>query len=95
MTAATARPSFQAVGAFRVYFHRLNPEGLPWCVSPDLGGWELAVRDVEIAAQSRTIHRPKATSDEDDGRPSAWIAVAGTLTVHADGSARIEPAGAR
>lgn len=79
-------------GIWRVYFHRLNPEGLAWCVSPDDGSFEIAVRDVLIRARASTVHRPKATADDDDGRPSAWIRVEGLLTVGADGVATIEAA---
>ena len=79
-------------GSFRVYFHRLNPDGLPWCVSPDGGGWEIAVREVTINAPATAVHRPKATPDDEDGKPSAWIAVSGTLRVGPDGHASIEAA---
>lgn len=87
MTAA-----INVIGSWRVYFHRLNPEGLPWCVSPDAGGWELAVRSVAITARSDTVHRPKATPDDEDGRPSAWIAVEGLLVVSPAGYATITEA---
>jgi hypothetical protein len=77
-------------GTWRVYYHRLNPEGLPWCVSPDAGGFEIAVREVEIYASSRGVHRPKPTADDEDGRPSAWIEVTGVLEVIEDGRATIK-----
>jgi hypothetical protein len=83
--------AFETPGSFRVYFHRLNPEGLPWCVSPDSGAWEIAVRNVVIGTSSTAVYRPKAKPDDEDGRPSAWIAVTGTLTVCEDGLARIGP----
>lgn len=76
-------------GSWRVYFHRLNPDGLPWCVAPDAGGWEIAVRNVAIDVPCRAAYYPKAMPDDEDGRPSAWIAVTGTLTVSEDGMARI------
>jgi hypothetical protein len=80
--------SLVATGSWRVYFHRLNPDGLPWCVSPDSGAWEIAVRNVVIGASSTAVYRPKERPDDEDGRPSAWIAVTGTLTVCEDGLAR-------
>lgn len=84
--------TISAVGGWRVYYHRLNPEGLPWCVSPDAGGWELVVSTVEITAPSHTVYERKATPDDEDGRPSAWIAASGRLTVGTDGRAVIAPA---
>lgn len=78
-----------ATGTWRVYFHRLNPDGLPWCVAPDAGGWEIAVAVVDIQVPSSAVYRPKTTPDDEDGRPSAWIAATGTLTVSADGRATI------
>lgn len=81
--------SLRVTGNFRVYFHRLNPDGLPWCVSPEGGGWEMAVRSVRIDAPSATVYTPKDKPDDEDGRPSAWIAVAGTLTVPETGLAVI------
>lgn len=85
------RHDIRIAGTWRVYFHRLNPDGLPWCVAPDAGGWEIAVANVAIDAPSSTVYAPKATPDDEDGRPSAWIAVTGVLTVNAAGQARIAP----
>lgn len=80
-----------AVGRFRVYFNRHGAAPLTWCVAPDDGGgWEMSVRSVEIVAPARTVYQPKIAPDEDDGRPSAWIAVDGRLTVAASGHATIE-----
>lgn len=76
-------------GKFRVYFNRLGAEPLMWCVAPDAGGWEIAVRDVQLATIAETVYRKKETADEDDGRPSAWFAVEGVLTVNAAGFATI------
>jgi len=76
-------------GTWRVYFNRHGAVGKPWCVAPDAGGWELAVGSVGISAPAETVYRPKTTPDEDDGCPSAWIAVEGQLTVYASGHASI------
>lgn len=76
-------------GKFRVYFNRHGAEPLMWCVAPDAGGWELAVRDIGISTHAETVYRKKETPDEDDGRPSAWFAVEGVLTVNAAGFATI------
>jgi hypothetical protein len=69
------------VGRWRIYFNRHGAAGMPWCVAPDAGGWELAVGAVMLTVTAETIYRPKATPDDEDGRPSAWIAVDGKLTV--------------
>lgn len=85
-------------GALRVYFNRLSAEPMMWCVSPDStddGTWEIAVRAVRLGPGliADTVWRPKATPDDEDGRPSAWLAVTGTLAIHADGTATITPSG--
>ena len=72
-----------STGKWRVYFNRHGAAPLMWCVSPDDGSWEIAVRSVQIATIAETIYKAKATPDEDDGKPSAWIAVEGQLTVFA------------
>jgi hypothetical protein len=77
-------------GKFRVYFNRHGAEPLMWCISPDDGLWEIAVRSVQFAtATAETAYRKKDTPDEDDGKPSAWIAVEGQLTVFPFGHATI------
>jgi hypothetical protein len=83
------RNRFTITGKFRVYFNRHGAEPLMWCVSPETGGWEIAVRDVQLAAIAETVYRKKETADEDDGRPSAWFAIEGVLTVNAAGFATI------
>lgn len=76
-------------GKLRVYFNRHGAAPLMWCVAPDEGGWEVAVASVGISAIAETVYRPKPTADEDDGKPSAWIAVEGQLTVFPTGHASI------
>lgn len=73
-------------GRFRVHFNHHGAAPLVWCVATD--SWELAVREVAIDAPVATIYKPKATPDHEDGRPSAWLEVDGTLVV-VDGVARI------
>jgi hypothetical protein len=80
---------FTCTGKFRVYFNRHGAEPLMWCISPELGGWEIAVRDVQLATIAESVYRKKETADEDDGRPSAWFAIEGVLTVNAAGFATI------
>lgn len=75
------RVYFTATGRWRVYFNKHSAAGLPWCVAPDEGGWELAVAAVAIGIEAETRYQPKATPDDEDGRPSAWLAVDGKLTV--------------
>jgi hypothetical protein len=81
--------AFTATGRWRVYFNRHSAAGLPWCVAPDEGGWELATPAVVLFAKAETVYQPKATPDDEDGRPSAWFLVEGCLTVFPDGRVRI------
>lgn len=75
-------------GTFRVHFNRHGAAPLVWCVAND--AWELAVSSIEVLVPMRTVYRPKATADDDDGKPSAWLEVTGVLTV-VGSSARISP----
>lgn len=84
-----AGQSFAVIGRWRVYFNRHGAVGRPWCIAPEVGGWEVAVSSVGISTVAETVYRAKATPDDEDGRPSAWIAVDGYLTVHASGHASI------
>lgn len=87
--------TFTAQGTWRVYFNRHKTIGVPWCIAPDAGGWEIAVASFSIDAYSEGVYRPKPTPDEDDGRPSAWISATGQLTVLASGHATIGKADER
>ena len=88
--------SLAFTGKLRVYFNRLGAAPMMRCVSPEFKGpdglWEIAVRSVAIGpgVQSETIWRPKETPDDEDGRPSGWIAAEGRLSVFPDGTARID-----
>jgi hypothetical protein len=81
------------VGKMRVHFNRHGAEPLVWCVVPvdDSGAprVEIAVRSVHVTAPLETVYTPKATADDDDGRPSAWLLVCGELTITSDGRALI------
>lgn len=66
-------------GRLRIYFNRHGAAPLVWCVASD--EWELAVSAVAVSSPMGTIYRSKATPDDDDGRPSAWLETIGTLTV--------------
>ena len=84
--------SFTLAGRWRVYFNRHGAADRPWCVAPEAGGWELAVSSVSIVTAAETVYQPKPTPDDEDGRPSAWIAVDGQLTVFLAGHATIAAA---
>jgi len=88
---ASLIPVMQYVGALRVYFNRLSAEPMMWCVSPEAGEWELAVRTVKMgpSVTSETVWRRKETPDDEDGRPSAWLATTGHLRIYADGTATV------
>lgn len=62
-----------------------------WCISPEDGLWELAVCGVIVGpgVECRTVWCRKDTPDDDDGRPSAWLAVTGHLQVFAGGGATV------
>ncbi|HZJ68273.1 MAG TPA: hypothetical protein VFD36_32450 [Kofleriaceae bacterium] len=75
-----APPTF--TGTFRVYFNRHQAAPLVWCVATD--DFELAVSAVDITAPVRTVYAAgKATPDHEDGKPSAWLEVTGTLILAA------------
>lgn len=76
-------------GFFRVYFNRYQAAPLVWCIAlvdarggdrPELA-FEVAVADLTISAPVRTVYAPKATPDDEDGKPSAWLEVTGVLTI--------------
>lgn len=73
------RQSFSLAGTFRVYFNRHQAAPLVWCIASE--HLELAVASVAIDAPVTTVYRPKATPDDEDGLPSAWLEVTGVLTV--------------
>lgn len=66
-------------GPMRVHFNRHGAAPLVWCVATD--DWELAVASITIEVPVESVYRPKATADDEDGKPSAWLAVTGTLVV--------------
>jgi hypothetical protein len=71
-------------GQFRVYFNRHQAAPLVWCVATDC--FEVAVATVAISAPVRAIYEPKATPDHEDGKPSAFLEVFGTLIIDGDGA---------
>jgi hypothetical protein len=82
-------PPLTLVGHWRIYFNRHGADSLAWCVAPESGAWEIAVRSVTVSTPARTVYAPKATPDDEDGKPSAWFSVGGRLEVGADGHAAI------
>lgn len=84
-------PVMQYTGALRIYFNHLSAEPMMWCVSPEEGLWEIAVRMVSIGSDvtAWTVWKPKETPDDEDGRPSAWLAASGNLRIFADGTATV------
>lgn len=75
-------------GPMRLYFNRHGAAPLVWCVAAD--GWELAVTRLDVRVPILSCYAPKATADDDDGKPSAWFAVDGVLVVQSDGRAIIK-----
>lgn len=66
-------------GKMRIHFNRHGATPLVWCVATD--EWEIAVAAVTCTTVLTTMYRPKATPDDEDGKPSAWLEAEGTLTV--------------
>lgn len=93
------RQAFSLAGRFRVYFNRHQAAPLVWCIALEGPGgpgpgvaFEVAVAEVVITSTfgARTVYRPKATPDDEDGMPSAWLEVDGVLRVDpATSTARI------
>lgn len=81
-------------GRFRISFNRHGAAPLIWSVSliarDDTQLWELAVRSIEFKdVNVVTVYAPKATADDDDGQPSAYLVASGELIVDLDGSAAL------
>ena len=74
-------------GTFRIHFNRHGAAPLVWCVATD--DFEIAVAHLTIEAPLRAVYRPKATPDDEDGRPSAWLETTGCLSLATDGHVRI------
>jgi len=89
-------------GRFRVYFAAHQYAPLVWSIATtgggaarwggDAMGFEIAVAELVITSgKVRTVYRPKAAPDHEDGMPSAWLEVDGTLHLDPESStARIE-----
>jgi len=84
-------PVMEYSGEVRIYFNRPSADPMVWCVSPATGAWEIAVQSVTITggAAASTVYHPKETPDDEDGRPSAWLATTGHLRIFADGTATV------
>lgn len=79
-------------GPLHVHFNRHGAAPLVWSVHPADGRWEVAVKRVVLdGLQMTSVYRPKATPDDEDGKPSAWFEVTGRLELDADGTATIRP----
>lgn len=78
-SALPVRQSFSIVGTFRLSFNRHGAAPLVWSIATD--HFELAVASFELDAPTRPVYQPKATPDDEDGKPSAWLEVTGVLTV--------------
>lgn len=76
-------------GQIRLSFNRHGAAPLVWCVSV-ADAWEIAVRSIVIRCETRSVYEPKATPDDEDGKPSAWFTCFGRLTVDEYGIATID-----
>lgn len=79
-------------GPLHVHFNRHGAAPLVWSVHPADERWEVAVKRVVLDGVLMTsVYRPKATPDDEDGKPSAWFEVTGRLELDAEGTATIRP----
>jgi hypothetical protein len=83
-------------GRFRLSFNRHGAAPLVWSVSPlDESGAptiDIAVRAFGLdGVRVVTVYAPKETSDENDGKPSAYLVTEGELSVDESGVAMIKP----
>jgi hypothetical protein len=59
--------------ALRLHFNRHGAAPLVWCLATD--NFEIAVKGFRVYGVAiETIYRPKETPDDEDGKPSAWLA---------------------
>lgn len=64
----------------RLHFNRHGAAPLVWCLSTD--NFEIAIKGFRVYnVVIKTVYRPKATPDDEDGKPSAWMAPAHNLKV--------------
>lgn len=77
-------------GHMRCHWNKHGAAPFVWCVSVQ-DSWEIAVRDIVIRAETRSVYAPKEVPAHEDGKPSAWFTVFGRLTVDEFGIATIEP----
>lgn len=71
--------------------HRVD--GRHWCVSEPAGLWEISAQSVGFEGiAGKTVTEPnKMVPDDEDGKPSGWIEVDGTLAIKAGGHVVISP----
>ena len=91
----TAPLAWSVTGRFRLSFNRSGAAPLVWSIAllDDLDGpvWDLAVTSVGVnGCPIATVYAPKATPDDEDGQPSAYLVTRGRLTVDESGVALIE-----
>ena len=82
-----------STGTFRIHFNRHGAAPLVWCVATD--DFELAVSAVDIKVPVRSVYAPKATADDEDGKPSAWLEVTGALRLVGSTAVIARPSGFR
>lgn len=76
-------------GRMRLHFNRHGAAPLVWCVATD--DWEIAVKSIAIEGVTvASVYRIKDRPDDEDGKPSAWFEVEGTVEVDG-GNATITP----
>lgn len=78
--------------ALRLNFNKHGAAPLVWSLHG--GNFEIAVKGFRFYVPFESVYRPKATPDDDDGIPSAWLAPVQTSRVYrvtvSDGWATIQ-----
>lgn len=63
--------TFDFRGSVRLHFNRHGAAPLVWCLSTPT--CEIAVKGFTTGVPVVTVYAPKATLDDEDGKPSAWL----------------------
>ncbi len=66
----------------RLYFNRHGAAPLVWCIAAD--NYEIAVTGFGGRVAIESVYRPKATPDDEDGKPSAWLETMREVRVSVD-----------
>lgn len=78
-------------GPFLVYFNRHLDFPRVWCIANPRTGWEVNVTALHLDVQLFSRYEKREVKADHSGPPAAWFEGVGTVTVDANGIARIYP----